>query len=124
MNKVLEKYDKDEPIQVGDLIAYFPETNKVVRARTHWRTADTNKVIGVCKAVNDNMISYTDIGMADVRVKGIICLGDKLTASEEFGVAEAIKYRQDETKFRYRSIGKVIGLYNNYNMAKVLLDIE
>lgn len=124
MIKNLEKYDKNEPIQVGDLIAYWPETNKVVRAKTHWRRADDNAVIGVCTAVNDDIITFTNSGMADVNVKGIICLGDKLSASEEFGIAEAIKYRQDETKFRFRSIGKVIGLYNNYNIAKVLLDIE
>ena len=124
MNKVLEKYDKEEPIQVGDLITYFPETDKVTRARTHWRTADNNRVIGVCSFINNNMITYKDIGIADVKVKGLVCLGDKLTASEEVGVAEAIKDRQDETKFRYRSIGKVIGLYNNYNIVKVLLDIE
>ena len=124
MIKSLEKYDKNEPIQVGDLIAYWPETNKVVRAKTHWRRADDNVVIGVCTAVNDDIVTFTNSGMTDVNVKGIICLGDKLSASEEFGIAEAIKYRQDETKFRFRSIGKVIGLYNNYNIAKVLLDIE
>lgn len=124
MVKSLEKYDKEEPIQVGDLIAYWPDTDKVVRAKTHWKKADDNAVIGVCTAVNGDIISYADLGVADVNVKGIVCLGDKLSASEEFGIAEAIKYRQDETKFRYRSIGKVIGLYNNYNKAKVLLDIE
>lgn len=124
MIRSLKKYDENEPIRVGDLIAYWPETDKVVRAKTHWRRADDNAVIGVCTAVNDDIVTFTNSGMTDVNVKGIICLGDKLSASEEFGIAEAIKYRQDETKFRFRSIGKVIGLYNNYNIAKVLLDIE
>ena len=124
MIRNLEKFDKDEPIQVGDLIAYRPDTNKAVRAKTNWRKADDNAVIGICTAINGNTITYTDSGVTDVNVKGIICLGDKLSASEELGIAEAIKYRQDETKFRYRCIGKVIGLYNNYNIAKVLLDIE
>ena len=40
------------------------------------------------------------------------------------GIAKAIRYSQDETKFRYRHIGKVIELYNQYDRVKVLLDIE
>jgi hypothetical protein len=126
MNKnILEKYDIDEPIQVGDLISYEPETDKVTRARVkHWKEASINKVIGVCTAVNDNMITYTNQGLVDVRVKGLICIGDRLTASDEFGIAVAIKYDQDETKFRIRHLGKVVELYNDYSIAKVLLDIE
>ena len=65
-------------------------------------------------------------GIIDVNVKGIICLGDKLTiGNEEKGKAVAIRYdRLDEKQFGIRSIGKVIGLYEVYNKAQVLLDIE
>ena len=53
----LEKYDEKEPIRVGDLISYWPETNKVTRSRIkHWKQADINKVIGVCTEVKDNII--------------------------------------------------------------------
>ena len=121
----LEKYDEKEPIRVGDLISYWPETNKVTRSRIkHWKQADMNKVIGVCTEVKDNIITYVNQGLVDVNVKGLICIGDRLTASDEFGIAEAIKYNQDETKFRIRHLGKVVELYNRYNVVKVLLDIE
>lgn len=121
----LEKYDIEEPIQVGDLISYFPQSKKVTRSIIrHWRDNEHNKVVGVCTDVKDNMITYTNSGLVDVNVKGIICIGDHLTASDEFGIAKAIKYEQDESKFRIRHLGKVVGLYNNYNKARVLLDIE
>lgn len=125
MNNIFEKYDITEPIQVGDLISYWPETTKVTRTKIYsWKDIDNSKVLGVCTAVNDKNITVITNGIADVNVTGIICLGDKLTASEISGIARAIKYNQDETIFRYRHIGKVIGLYNSYNVAKVLLDIE
>lgn len=119
----LEKYDKDEPIQIGDLISYFPQSDKVTRAvKRHFK--EHNYVIGICTDIKDDKISFCNNGIVDVNVKGIICIGDHLTVSEEFGKAVAIKYAQDETKFKIRQIGKVIGLYNDYNKAKVLLDIE
>lgn len=125
MNNVFEKYDIEEPIQVGDLISYWPETTKVTRTRLHsWRDLDKNKVLGICTAIKGNGIVVITNGIADVNVTGIVCLGDKLAMSDIAGVAKAIKYDQDETKFRYRHIGKVIGLYNSYNVVKVLLDIE
>lgn len=121
----LEKYDKDEPIQVGDLISYFPQSKKVTRSVIrHWKDNEHNKVVGVCISVKDDVITYTNIGLVDVNVKGIICIGDHLTASDEPGIAKAIKYDQDESRFRIRHLGKVVGLYNSYNKVRVLLDIE
>lgn len=121
----LEKYDVNEPIQVGDLISYWPETNKVTRTRVrHWKEADQNKVIGICVETDGNLITFVNQGLVDVNVKGLICVGDRLTASDEPGIAEAIKYEQDESRFRIRHLGKVVGLYNRYNIAKVLIDIE
>jgi len=121
----LEKYDIDEPIQVGDIISYFPQSKKVTRAVIkNWRDNEHNKVVGICTNVDENVITYTNAGLVDVNVKGMICIGDHLTASEEPGIARAIKYAQDESKFRIRHLGKVVGLYNTYNKAKVLLDIE
>ena len=125
MKNNYEKYDIDEPIHIGDLVSYWPETNKVTRAiKKNWKDNDENKVIGVCTNIYDKTITVADTGIVDVNVTGLVCLGDKLTISEKLGIAQAIKYRQDETKFRFRHIGKVIGLYNSYNIVKVLLDIE
>lgn len=125
MKNNYKKYDIDEPIHIGDLITYWPETDKVTRAYIdNWRNADKNKVLGICTHIYDNTITVVSTGIVDVNVTGLICLGDKLTVSDKKGIAKAIKYDQDETKFRYRHIGKVIGLYNSYNVVKVLLDIE
>ena len=121
----LEKYDKSEEINVGDLLTYAPHTNKVTRAVCRkWKEVDTVDVIGVCTNINDNKISFSNNGIVDVNVKGLICLGDELMVSDSFGIAKAIKYEQDETKFKFRHIGKVVGLYNDYKKVKVLLDIE
>lgn len=120
-----KKYNNDEPILKGDLVSYIPDTDKVTRASIkHWKDYDINKVIGICINTNDNEIIIASTGLVDVNVMGLVCLGDKLTVCDKPGIAKAIKYNQDETKFRYRHIGKVIELYNNYNVVKVMLDIE
>lgn len=63
--------------------------------------------------------------MIDVNVKGLICLGDKLKASEVPGKAEAIKYDiLDERQFGIRCIGKVVEIYEDDTKVKVLLDLE
>ena len=122
---VKEKYDKEEPIKSGDLIAYWPQSDKVTRAiLKNWKDSEDNRVIGICTNVDKNNIQITNSGIAEVNVTGLICLGDRLSVCEKPGIAKAIRYSQDETKFRYRHIGKVIELYNRYDRVKVLLDIE
>lgn len=122
---IYDKYDIDEDIQPGDLISIVPGTNTVTKSKSNYYTKPELLVIGVCKKVLDNKIYISNNGIIDVNVTGIICLGDKLTASEIPGKAEAIKYvLQDERVFNLRSIGKVIGMYDVYDKAQVLLDIE
>lgn len=83
------------------------------------------KLYGVCNKIENNYIYVQNTGIIDVNVTGIICLGDKLTLSNIPGKVEAIRYDPlDEKVFRLKSIGKVIGIYNVYDKAKVLLDIE
>lgn len=82
------------------------------------------KLYGICIKIENNLIYVSNRGIYDVNTEGIICIGDKLTTSEIPGKARAIRYDQDERQFNIRSIGKVIELYNVYNKAKVLLDIE
>lgn len=80
---------------------------------------------GICTKIEDSTIYVQNTGISEVNTIGIICIGDKLTTSETKGTAVAIKYsNQDETTFGIKSIGKVIQVYNNYNKAKVILDIE
>ena len=47
-----------------------------------------------------------------------------ITASEIPGKGRVLKYTQEQKIWNIRSIGKVIGLYNNRKKAKVLLNIE
>lgn len=126
MTKIeLEKYDVNEPIKVGDIVTYFPTTKKVTRAvKRHPKDDELSTVIGVCTAIKTESIIVSNIGIVDVNVKGIACVGDNLTVSEKRGIAKAIRYDQDITQFGFSKIGKVIGLYNSYNIVKVLLDIE
>lgn len=121
----IEKYDVTEPIKVGDVVTYFPTTKKVTRAvKRHPKDDNLSDIIGVCTAVKDESIIVTNTGIVDVNVKGITCIGDKLTISEKYGIAKAIRYDQDISQFGFTKLGKVIGLYNSYNIVKVLLDIE
>lgn len=83
------------------------------------------KLYGVCNKIENNYIYVQNTGIIDVNVTGIICLGDKLALSNIPGRAEAIRYDPlDEKVFGLKSIGKVIGIYNIYDKAQVLLDIE
>lgn len=121
---VYKKYYEDENIKVGDLISYMRIEDKVIRSEdSHYIKPDL-KVIGVCTKVDENEITVRSTGVYDINITGMVCIGDKLTASSKAGKANAIKYKEDETNFNSRSIGKVIGLYNDYSKAKVLLDIE
>lgn len=118
------KLDELEEIKVGDIISYVNVVNSVTRAQEkHYKETD-KKIIGVCTAVKDNIINVESYGILDVNVNGIICIGDQLTASNIPGEAVAIKYAEDNYKYDYRSLGKVIQIYNDYSKAKVLLDVE
>lgn len=120
-----KKHYEDEEIKVGDLVSLVPNFEEVTRSCTkHFKQPD-NLVIGVCSDVKGTQIEVRTKGIIMVRVTGLVCVGDKLTASDKAGLAKAIKYSNDESRiFDIRSIGKVIGLYNDYNIARVLLDIE
>lgn len=84
-----------------------------------------NQLYGICTGVDNNKIYVENKGILDVNVTGLTCIGDKLTTCSIPGKAQAIRYsNQDETTFGKRSIGKVVGLYNDYSKVKVLLDIE
>ena len=119
------KYNETEPFNVGDLVSLVPETSLVTRSCTkHYKHKD-RLVLGICKSISDKSVEVINGGMVDVNVTGLICVGDKLTTSNVAGKARAIKYANDDTRvFDIRSIGKVVGLYNDYSIAKVLLDIE
>lgn len=122
---IYDKYDETEVIEPYDLISLVPGTNTVTKSIVSSYKQPELLVIGVCKKIINNQIYVANTGIIDVNVTGIICLGDKLTASNIAGKAEAIKYViQDERVFNIRSIGKVIGIYDVYNRAQVLLDIE
>lgn len=125
IKSIMKKSDIHEPIDVGDLLIYNFISNKVTKATIEkLESTDSNQVIGVCIANNENSITYSNQGAVIVNVCGLVCLGDKLTLSDIPGKATAIKYVQDTTKFGIRGIGKVIELFNDYSKAKVLLDIE
>lgn len=125
MTKTYNKYSENEPFSVGDLVSIIPETSLVTRSCTkHYKKQD-KLVLGICKSISDKTIEVINGGMVDVNVTGLICVGDKLTTSDVAGKAKAIRYANDDTRiFDVRSIGKVVGLYNDYSIAKVLLDIE
>lgn len=119
-----EKLNPNEIIEAGDIIALDSESNKVSKAVVNRRHINRS-VIGVCNKIENGLIYVKSNGMIDVNVTGLICIGDHLTVSEEPGKASAIRYvYEDEDIFNIRSLGKVIGLYNDYDKAKVLLDIE
>ena len=126
MSKIVtNKANINEPIQVGDLLMHDRMTDNVTRARFRKNdVVDSNRVIGVCTSVNESQVTYTNDEIVKVNVEGLICLGDKLTPSENPGKAVALKYEQNSTQFGIKSIGKVIGLYNDYSIANVMLDIE
>lgn len=119
------KYDIDEEFNVGDLVSIIPETSLVTKSCTKWYKHQDKLVVGICVSSTDKTVDVIKRGMVDVNVVGLICIGDELTTSETAGKARAIKYFNDEKRiFDIRNIGKVVGLYNDYSKAKVLLDIE
>lgn len=123
--KEYKKYNDREPIAVGDLVSLIPETNQVTRSKNkHYKNKD-KFVVGVCKSLTSDKVIVVSEGIIDVNVEGIICIGDRLTTSEIAGKARAIRNDNDDIRiFDIRPIGKVIGLYNDYSIAKVLLGIE
>ena len=122
-----EKLNSDENITIGDVLGLEPESNKVLLANTNRYTEQFCDIhrIGVCTNVNNNIITVTSEGIVDVNTYGNICIGDKLTTGTVPGKAVAIRYvREDEILFKKKSIGKVIGLYDVYNKARVLLNMK
>lgn len=118
-----KKLNDNEIVSIGDIISLDPISNRVKLAFNRVNYKD-EQVIGICNKIENNLIYVSNTGIVDVNTEGIICIGDKLTTSNNPGKARAIKYDKDESQFNIRSIGKVIGLYNTYNKVKVLLDIE
>lgn len=122
MNLTYNKYDKDEIINEGDIIAIVPDTDTVTKA-----SKLNNIVIGICnkECTCDGTVLVKSQGICDVNCEGIICIGDKLTISNTPGKCVAIKYdKLEERQFAIRSIGKCISVYAVYDRVKVLLDIE
>lgn len=119
MDNVYEKLF-NETIEVGDIISQNAINNKVYKSCNYKK----DRIIGVCTNVNNNEITISNSGCVDVNIIGIACIGDKVTCSDIPGKGVAIRYDQDETIFNIRSIGKIIGLYDNYDKVKILLDIE
>lgn len=123
--KTYNKHFETEKFAVGDLVSFMPNTSLVTRSVTkHYKHKD-KLVLGVCVKDNGKTVDVVDEGIIDVNVTGIICIGDRLTTSKISGKAIAIRNDNDEIRvFDIRPIGKVVGLYNDYNKAKVLLGIE
>lgn len=122
MSEIL-KYKTEEDIQIGDLIVMDQVSNLVHKATM----LDRKKVIGVCADVfpDTEEVLICNQGVIDVNVTGIICLGDHIGVSQKPGKAEAINYEiQEERQFDVRSVGKVVGLYDVYSKARVLLNIK
>ena len=125
ITKAYYKQNKYEKFAVGDLVSFFPDTSLVVRSITRHYKHQDKLVLGICVADNGKTVDVIDEGIIDVNVTGIICIGDRLTTSKQAGKAKAIRNDNDEIRvFDIRPIGKVIGLYNDYSVAKVLLGIE
>ena len=123
--KTYNKQNEFEKFKVGDLVSFIPNTSLVTKSITRHYKYQDKLVVGVCIADNKDTVDVVSEGIADVNVTGIICIGDRLTTSSISGKAKAIKNDNDEIRvFDIRPIGKVIGLYNDYSVAKVLLGIE
>ena len=123
--KTYNKQNEFEKFKVGDLVSFIPNTSLVTKSITRHYKHQDKLVVGVCIADNKDTVDVVSEGIVDVNVTGIICIGDRLTTSSISGKARAIKNDNDEIRvFDIRPIGKVIGLYNDYSVAKVLLGIE
>ena len=123
--KTYNKQNEYEKFSVGDLVSFVPNTSLVIRSITkHYKQQD-KLCIGICISDNGKTVDIIDGGIVDVNVTGLICIGDRLTTSNIAGKARAIRNDNDEIRvFEIKPIGKVIGLYDDYSMVKVLLDIE
>lgn len=123
--KTYNKQNKYEKFAIGDLVSFVPDTSLVTRSITrHYKHRD-KMCIGICISDNGKTVDIVDEGIIDVNVTGITCIGDRLTTSKIAGKAKAIRNDNDEIRiFDIRPIGKVVGLYNDYSVAKVLLGIE
>lgn len=123
--KTYNKQNEFEKFKVGDLVSFIPNTSLVTKSITRHYKHQDKLVVGVCTADNKDTVDVISEGIVDVNVTGIICIGDRLTTSSISGKARAIKNDNDEIRvFDIRPIGKVVGLYNDYSVAKVLLGIE
>lgn len=123
--KTYNKQNEFEKFKVGDLVSFIPNTSLVTKSITRHYKHQDKLVVGVCIADNKDTVDVVNEGIVDVNVTGIICIGDRLTTSSISGKARAIKNDNDEIRvFNIRPIGKVVGLYNDYSVAKVLLGIE
>ena len=123
--KTYNKQNEFEKFKVGDLVSFIPNTSLVTKSITRHYKHQDKLVVGVCIADNKDTVDVVSEGIVDVNVTGIICIGDRLTTSSISGKARAIKNDNDEIRvFDIRPIGKVVGLYNDYTVAKVLLGIE
>ena len=118
-----KKEDTKEQIVPGDLIS-ITENGTVKRSyQNHNKKPDT-RIIGVCVRVNSDEVDVENSGIVDINIEGMSGLGDMITASEIPGKGRVLKYIQEQRQFNIRSIGKVIGLYNNRKKVKILLNIE
>lgn len=125
MNEYTITYPKlyeDEVILPGDILELNDEQDSVFLSVLNYKCVDN--IIGICSKVEDNIITVINTGICDINTTGIICIGDKLTLSEKPGKARALKYEQNISTFKMPSIGKIIGLYQQYNRAKILLHID
>lgn len=123
--KTYKKQNQKEVFDIGDLVSIVPDTEYITRSLTKNYKHKDNLTIGVCIKDNTNTVDIISIGVTDVNVTGIVCVGDRLTTSNIAGKAKAIRNDNDEIRiFDIRPIGKVIGLYNDYSKAKVMLGIE
>ena len=77
-----KKLYEEENIEVGDIISLDPIANRVKLSFNRINKKD-EQVIGICEKIENNMIYVANIGIIDVNVEGIICIGDKLTISNK-----------------------------------------
>ena len=106
---------------LGDLISLIPVSNKVVKSCNRGNKKD-EMVIGICiedknkhnyKCDDKNKIAITDTGVVDVNVTGLVCLGDKLTASNIPGKAKAIRYERLPLPTGWTSKNSVVSLFQH-----------
>lgn len=122
MGNMIATFKKSEPseiIEKGELIAINPEDNKV----TVCSEEESKFVIGVAErdsikqsnieyylnGINEETTAMTTIsviigGIATVKTRGQVNIGDLLISSEESGKAKAVRYPQDRF-----NVGKIIG---------------